>query len=167
MNCCVLPSLALALTLTVTTIQAEVSADHGYVRATPPGVSNGAAFMTLHNSANQPVSLQHISTPVATNSELHQHVENDGMMQMRRVKSIEVPANGSVTLQPGGYHAMLMGLKGPLKTGNEVMMMLNFSDGQSLHLSLPVQKIQSSQAMSTINHGDHKMSKPATEHKQH
>ena len=40
-------------------------------------------------------------------------------------------------------------------------MMLNFSDGQSLHLMLPVQKIQSSQAMPAMDHGNHSMAMPA------
>lgn len=144
-------TLGLALSLTTTlvaTAQAEVSVDQGYVRATPPGVSNGAAFMTLHNSSDQPVSLLQVSTPVAASPELHQNIEKDGMMQMRQVKALEVPAGGNLQLQPGGYHVMLMGLKGPLKEGGEVMMTLNFSDGQSLHLMLPVQRIQVPQVMS-------------------
>ncbi len=148
-------SCALAMAFSTTSVLAEISVDQGYVRATPPGVSNGAAFMTLHNSADQPVLLQQISTPVAANPELHQHKEHNGMIQMRQVESIEVPAHGSVKLQPGGYHVMLIGLNGPLKVGAEVELMLGFSDGQSLHLVLPVQKTQSPQ---TMIHGDHKMS---------
>jgi hypothetical protein len=144
----------LTMSLTTASALADISVEQGYVRATPPGVTTGAAFLTLHNSDNQPVALKRVTSPIASNPELHQHIEHDGMMQMRKVDAIEVPPNGSVSLQPGGYHIMLLGLKGALKEGDEVVLMLEFSDGQSTRLALPVKKIRSAQAMPKVDHAD-------------
>ncbi|MFT6916948.1 MAG: copper(I)-binding protein [Motiliproteus sp.] len=132
--------LSLGLGLSSTLIQADVSIEQGYVRASPPGISNGAAFLTLHNSAITPVSLIAARTPAANSAELHNHVEQDGVLRMRQVPEIKIPAQGSISLQPGGYHVMLMGLKAPLKAGSEMPLMLEFSSGQSTEFSLPIRK---------------------------
>jgi len=158
-------SLALALGLTLThSAMAEVQIDNGYVRATPPGVPNGAAFMTLTNSAGQPVSLISAKTEIARKAELHNHIDHNGMMQMRQVKAIEIPAQGSVELKPGSYHIMMMGLSGQLKEGQQVDMTLKFSDGEQQQLSLPVQRVRAATAM---GHADHSQAEKPMTHHQH
>ncbi|WP_208026956.1 copper chaperone PCu(A)C [Rhabdothermincola sediminis] len=49
-----------------------------------------------------------------------------GMMQMREVDAIEVPAGGTVELKPGGYHVMLLELAEPLTEGTMVPLTLRF-----------------------------------------
>ena len=57
---------------------------------------------------------------------------------MREVQEIPVPANGSVTLQPGGYHVMFIGLTQPFKEGESIPVKLNFSDGRSAEVTFTV-----------------------------
>ena len=38
---------------------------------------------------------------------------DNGVMKMRPVAGLELPAGRTVELKPGGYHVMLMDLKGP------------------------------------------------------
>ncbi|MBA5764857.1 copper chaperone PCu(A)C, partial [Vibrio sp. 404] len=83
-------------------------------------------------------SLVAASTPAARVAELHNHVDVDGVMQMRRVEAVPVPANASVSLAPGGYHLMLIDLAAPLHEGDEVTLSLTFDDGQTLELEAPV-----------------------------
>ncbi|MEH6472380.1 MAG: copper chaperone PCu(A)C [Halopseudomonas sp.] len=150
-------ALAISLSLSSTITLAEVTTEHGYFRATPPGVTNAAAFITLHNSDNAPVSLIQAQTPVAKKAELHNHIEHDGMMQMRQVEAVEIPSQGSISLKPGSYHIMLMGLNKPLAEGNEETLTLKFSNGQSTQLTLQVKKTQGNTMSNGSHQGSHSM----------
>lgn len=149
--------LSLGLSLGSAAIQAEVSVEQGYVRASAPGMNTGAAFLTLHNAAMAPVSLIGAQTPAANSTELHNHVEQDGILQMRQVAAIEIPAQGSVSLKPGGYHLMLMGLKAPLEEGGEMELLLEFSSGQRAQLRLPIKKIHGQMTPKQMHQGEHSM----------
>lgn len=59
-----------------------------------------------------------------------------GKMEMQEVKTgIPIPAHGSVTLKPGGFHVMFWDLKKPIEVGAEVRATINFSNGTSLDVS--------------------------------
>lgn len=120
---------------------AQVTVERGQVRLMPPGAPNTAAFMTLHNDADQAVKLVAASSALTPTVELHTHINDNGVMRMRQVESIEVPAKGSVVLQPGGLHLMFIGLKTSLNAGQQVPLMLRFDDGEQLELTLPVKEI--------------------------
>ena len=122
-------------------LHAEITIEDAYVRATAPGQVVSASFMTLHNSASSAVTLLSASSDVAEAVELHNHVHEDSVMQMRQVEGINLPASGSVSLQPGGYHIMLIGLKHNLATEQSVAMSLKFSDGSEQTLNLPVKRV--------------------------
>lgn len=51
-----------------------------------------------------------------------------GMMTMRQVPSIEVPADGSVELKPGGLHIMLLDVKKTLAVGDTIEVTLTFEN---------------------------------------
>ncbi|MGL5286036.1 MAG: copper chaperone PCu(A)C [Aeromonas sp.] len=120
---------------------AQVSAEMGQVRLMPPGAPNTAAFMTLHNDADKAVKLVAADSTLTPTVELHTHINDNGVMRMRQVESIEVPAKGSVVLQPGGLHLMFIGLKASLSAGQQVPLTLHFDDGENLTLTLPVKEI--------------------------
>lgn len=48
------------------------------------------------------------------------------MMAMQPVAKIDIPAGGTVALEPGGYHLMLMELKEEPKVGSTVELTLTF-----------------------------------------
>jgi copper(I)-binding protein len=66
----------------------------------------------------------------------------EGMMSMRKVDKIDLPAGEVVKLEPGGLHVMLIGLKQQLVPDENVPMTLTFEDGSSLQLNIPVRKLQ-------------------------
>ena len=71
--------------------------------------------------------------------QLHEMAMKDGKMVMQeKAGGINVPADSHAHLSPGGDHVMLMGLKQPLKPGDEVPVTLKFSDGTSHDLTVPV-----------------------------
>jgi copper(I)-binding protein len=90
---------------------------------------NGAVYVTLSNSGSEPDALVSASTDVAQTTELHETTHDGGVMKMRPVKTIPVPAGGKTEMKPGGYHIMLMGLKHDLKPGEKVTVTLKFEHG--------------------------------------
>ena len=121
---------------------AKVDAVDGYVRLLPPGSPNTAAFMVLRNDGDKPVKLVAGASPEAGRVELHTHLHENGVMKMRQVESIEIPAKGEAVLKPGSLHVMLIGLKQDLKEGDVVPITLKLDDGSSTKIEAPVRKIQ-------------------------
>jgi copper(I)-binding protein len=127
----------------------DITVSNQYVRAIPPGQPNSAAFMKFTNNSAKTHSIVNAKSNVAAIVELHTHTHKDGMMQMRRVDKIDIPANGSTTLQPGGLHIMLIKLHDDLKPGDPVIITLEFADGSSKEIIAIVKKIMMKGMMKT------------------
>ena len=111
-----------------------------HVRLVPPGITVSAAFMTIDNAGPVDRQLIRAESPVAGTVELHTHVNDKGVMRMRAVSAIPVPAKGQAQLKPGGDHLMLIDLKAVLQEGQEVPITLYFDDGSRLTVKAPIQK---------------------------
>ncbi len=98
----------------------------------------GAVYVTLSNPGPQADALTSASSDAARTVELHEVQKEGGMMKMRPVKSIPVPAGGTVELKPGGYHIMLLDLKHDLKPGDTVPVTLSFEHGGELRIEAAV-----------------------------
>jgi len=138
----------------------DISISDAYVRATAPGQANSAAYMKLHNGSMQAYSVVDAEGHAAKAVELHTHVKAGGMMKMRRIDKIDVPAHGDVALQPGGHHVMLIGLKQAAKEGDSIHLSLVFNDGSKKMINAPVKKMQMQMGSQENQHGDHDMHKP-------
>jgi len=125
----------------------QVAVDGPYVRAVPPGQPNSAAFMTLRNAGNAGHAVVAAAGRVAKVVELHTHTMVNGMMKMRRIPRIDVAANSSTELKPGGLHIMLIDLTRPLRVGDTVALTLKFADGSEKHIEAPVRTIADSMSM--------------------
>jgi hypothetical protein len=134
----ILPLLAANL---VAAPPATITVSDAYARAVPPGQPNSAAFMQLTNTGAQDRALVSATSDAAEVVELHTHKLEDGMMRMRQIARIDLPAGETVTLQPGGLHLMLIGLIDSLKPGDEITLSLGFDDGSRQTLDLPVKRI--------------------------
>ncbi|ATG72643.1 hypothetical protein CGX12_08905 [Zobellella denitrificans] len=133
---------------------AQVAVSEGYVRATPPMGPNTAAFMQLENNGDRDLALVSATSPQAEKVELHTVLEQEGVMRMREVERIAVPAGERVSLQPGGLHIMLLGVKQPLAAGDEVSLELRWDNGDTEQLTLPVKDIRT-QSQAAHGHGQH------------
>jgi len=116
----------------------DITVTDPFARASAGMATVGAAFMTLKNTSGTADSLISASSPVAAKTELHTHIKDGAIMRMREVPSIEVPANGTVALQPGGLHVMLIDLKAPLKQGEVVPLTLTFAKAGTMTVDVPV-----------------------------
>ena len=95
-------------------------------RQSTDGMSMGAIYLTLNNSGEEE-RLIGAQTEVAEKVEMHQTTRAGEVMKMSPVESIEIPGRGSVVLQPGGYHLMLVGLQRDLKLGDRFTVRLEFA----------------------------------------
>ena len=85
----------------------------------------GAAWLTVRNGGGAD-RLLGAESPAAERIEIHTHIHEDGVMKMRRVEAIDIPAGGEAALEPGGDHLMLFGLKAGLAPGDSFPLTLLF-----------------------------------------
>ena len=103
-----------------------------------PTASAGAAYISLMNHASQADRLLSVSTPAARTVEIHMTDVVDGVMKMKSVQSLEIPAMGTLEMKTGGYHIMLIGLTAPLKKGEEIEVTLTFEKAGQVTVKVPV-----------------------------
>ena len=132
----------------------DVSVQEPYVRLAPPNAPATGAFMVIKNNGAKDVKLVKAENPASKITELHTHLNEGGVMKMRPVPAVDVPAKGEAVLKPGGLHVMLIDLKAPLKEGEIVPITLGFDDGSSKKVEAKV-VAPNAMPMPAMNH-DHK-----------
>ncbi|MDX1346993.1 MAG: copper chaperone PCu(A)C [Thiomicrorhabdus chilensis] len=138
-----LGTLTSLLSVAAMATQAEhIEVSEPYAREVPPGAPASASFMTLTNNSDQDIKILQADSEVSKVVELHTHTNDNGVMRMRKIPNITVPANGQAVLQPGGLHIMLIGPHKPLKTGQTVEVELIFEDGSHKSVSMPVKSLK-------------------------
>ena len=114
-----------------------------WVRGTVAGQTATGAFMEVTSKAG--ATLVGAASPVAGLTEIHEMKMDGGVMKMRAIARLDLPAGKPVILGPGGYHVMLMGLKNPVVEGQTVPLTLVFegSDGkrESVQVSATVRPL--------------------------
>lgn len=125
-----------ATTTTTTTVApgngdaaaAAVTVEGAWARTSPMMASNGAAYMELTADSDDRLVAARVGSSVAARAELHETAmdPDSGEMAMNEVDGIDLPAGQTVTLEPGGYHVMLLDLTEPLEPGNTIELTLVF-----------------------------------------
>jgi periplasmic copper chaperone A len=95
-------------------------------RSSPMVDKAGAVYVVIENKGNVADRLISASSPAAKMVEVHESYMEGGMMKMRPVAGLDVPAGGKVELKPGSYHIMLIDLVAPLQTGSTIVVTLKF-----------------------------------------
>ena len=103
---------------------AQITVAEPWIRATVPGQTVAAGYLKITSA--RPSSLVDVSTPLTARAEIHEMSMEAGVMRMRAVARIDLPAGKTVELAPGGYHLMLMNLDRPLREGDTVPITLVF-----------------------------------------
>lgn len=116
--------------------QVEVAVEEPWVRATVPNQPATGAFMRL--VANEDVKLVRVSSPVAAKTELHEMTMKDGVMTMKPLASLELPAGRPVVLDTHGYHIMLINPKEQIEEGATVPLTLTVVDDDGNETSVKV-----------------------------
>ena len=122
--------------------------------------NNAAAYATIKNDGAVADRLIDAATDAAAMAHLHVTIEDNGVMKMRAVDGVEIPAHGSATLAPGSTHIMLMTLSRPLKQGDQFDLTLTFKNAGAIKVTALVGKA----GATGMDHGamDHNMPKSSS-----
>lgn len=102
-------------------------------------------------------------SPIAGVAQIHEMAMDKDVMRMREVKGLALPAGQAIELKPGGYHVMLLDLKGQVKAGDvvPVTLVLEGKDGQRSTLEVKATAralggTSAAPAAAAEDHGKHK-----------
>jgi len=136
-------SLGLVLVVLPAVAFAQVTVTDPWVRGTVAGQRATGAFMKLTPAADQ--KLVAAASPVAKIVEIHEMAMDGGVMKMRAIPKLALPAGKATELKPGGYHVMLMALERTLAEGETVPITLTFEDAagkrQTVEIKAPVKPL--------------------------
>jgi copper(I)-binding protein len=128
-----LPTLVLAQT---SAAEPSLKITDAWLKTTVPGGSVSAAYMQI--SSAKPLKLIKAESPLTPNVEIHNMSMKEGVMEMRAVDAVDVPANKTVSLKPGGFHIMLIKVKQPINKGDSVPLKLTFETPDKKFFSVDV-----------------------------
>jgi periplasmic copper chaperone A len=95
-----------------------------WAKTTVPGGSVSAAYM--HIKSAKPLKLIKAESTIAKTVEIHDMKMKDGVMEMKAVEAIDIPANKLIDLKPGGLHIMLIKVVKPINKGDAIPLTLTF-----------------------------------------
>jgi copper(I)-binding protein len=117
----------------------RVEITKAWLRATPPSAMAAGGYLVITNNTDNDDTLIGVEFSQAGKSEIHEMRMNDGVMEMRPHKQgIKIPAGETITLKPGGFHLMFMGMKSQLKDGQNYRVKLTFIHSGAMEIDFPV-----------------------------
>lgn len=115
----------------------ELKLEQAWVREAPPGSQAMAAYAVLRNPGDAPIDLIAISSPQFGRVEMHSMRMEEGVMKMRPLNQVTIPAGGVAELR-GEQHLMLLKPKKKLRAGARIALELHLSCGASQTEQVPV-----------------------------
>ena len=111
----------------IASAQSALTIDGAWVRAMPPTQKMTAAYGTLTNTSEAPITLSGVKSTLGDAS-LHETTVEDGQSRMRSVSELQLAPGESAELAPGGMHIMLMGLSRAPREGEAIELCLELGD---------------------------------------
>ena len=124
-------------------VQAEnepLTIERPWIREAPPGVPTFAAYMTIVNNTESPLTITSVSSNISTLAEIHEVKMDNEVMKMRKMTEVIIESGQSLELKPSSSHLMLMGVQQPLKHGDEVEIEFELKDHSLFKTIVPVKK---------------------------
>ena len=113
-----------------------ISVEDAWARASVGPQASSAAYFTIRNEGGADALLA-VTSPAAVAS-LHSTTMDNGVMRMRPLDRLDIPANATVQLKPGGTHVMLMAVRIPLSAGSTIPLDLKFEHSGDRHVTAAV-----------------------------
>jgi periplasmic copper chaperone A len=117
----------------------ELWVSNAWSRPTPPAATVGVVYFSITNGGSKEDLLIGLTTPIATQVELHESHRSQGVESMRAVSAVVCPPRTSIRVAPGGLHVMLLGLAHPLLAGSSFPLTLKFRDAGAVTLQVAVE----------------------------
>jgi copper(I)-binding protein len=130
----------------------SLMASGAWSRPTASAAMAGVVYLTVTDSG-MPTTLVRITTPIAAQAEMHQSLEQNGVMEMLPVTALPIAPGKPITFSPDGYHIMLTGLSQPLTAGQTFPVTLTFADGSKVTTSVTVQSMMAPAPAGTTSNG--------------
>lgn len=131
----------------------DLTVTNAWSRATIGTNRPGVFYGEIVNAGSQDDALTAISTPLATMPMLHETRLQDGVASMPHVMAVQVPAQGSINLEPGSFHGMLMGLTTALSEGESFPVTLTFRDAGEVTIEVGIAAMNG-RGPTCLNDGD-------------
>jgi len=164
-HCCVLILTVLFFAMATPVLptaagDSAIVVEGAWARASAGKAKNGAAYFSASIKAGADRLIAVKAEGIAKRAELHGHSMQGGVMRMRPVETIGLTPDKPVTLKPGGFHVMLMGLAAPLVEGATFPMVLTFEKAGAVAVDVTILGVGARGPKSpTGKHGGHGMKK--------
>jgi copper(I)-binding protein len=94
----------------------------------------------VENTGTEGDRLVAASSDAAGVVQVHETTMADGTATMAEVEGVDVPAGGSVTFEPGGYHVMLMEIPEALEVGSSIDVTLSFEGAGDVEVTAEIRE---------------------------
>ncbi|WP_067607288.1 copper chaperone PCu(A)C [Nocardiopsis listeri] len=134
----------------------SLTLDDPWIKAATVEDGMTAVFGEMVNDGDQEVTVVAASHEDADTVELHEVTTQGADATMReREGGFPIPANGTLPLEPGGNHIMLMGLTTDLEPGAESTVTVELSDGSTTTFTAVVKEHAGANEEYEGDHEDH------------
>ncbi|MGB0907057.1 MAG: copper chaperone PCu(A)C [Maricaulaceae bacterium] len=116
---------------------ASVEVSNAMVAPPFEGRTTSAGYFTMKNTGSD-TRLTHVTSPISPRVEIHTHIEEDGIMKMRRIDGLDVKSGASITFKPGSYHLMMFDTVLE-DTATEAALSFHFDNGEMVGLMAKVE----------------------------
>ena len=116
-----------------------ITINHPFAYPSIGAFNVGIVFFEIENETDKDDAIIGAESTVSDRVELHTHVHDKGLMRMRKVDEIALPADRKVTLQRGGLHIMLFDLKRPLIKDDTFPLTLKLKSGKTIPVTVKVE----------------------------
>ena len=120
-----MPAVIIAIISLLNFIQPNVSVNNAWLRPAGQGM-NSAMYFSIENKTDAPDTLYKAASSTAELVQIHETFKKDGLMGMRQVKYVVIPAGSTLSFKPGGYHVMFIKLKRDFKVNSKINVYLFF-----------------------------------------
>jgi copper(I)-binding protein len=97
-----------------------------WVRQTGNRTVSAAIYLNIGNKGSFLDQLIDVQSDAAERVQIHQSVEEAGIMRMHHINKLPIAPKETLTFEPGSYHIMLTRLATPLKKGEVFPITLSF-----------------------------------------
>lgn len=114
-----------------TTASTTPTVSNAWVRLPAVPGRPAAAYFTLSGGAADDAVVS-VTTPAAQRTELHESMEQGGVMSMAAIENVPLGAGAAMDFAPGGKHVMLFDVSGDLAAGGTTELTVAFRDAPAV-----------------------------------
>ena len=113
--------------------------DQAWVRLSPNKDSPSAGYFVAHGG-DTATQLRGVLTDYALKVEMHESMSDGGVMKMKPIESVDIPAKGKVAFAPGGKHLMLWGVNDTAISRGKMTLTFLLANGDRLLVDAVIRK---------------------------